>query len=75
MSDITESELIDIGSRIAQELQEFIDEAEQAGCSDPLPGTKALIDEWEDIYNRTDNWRDVLQKQEGKVDCGIAALK
>lgn len=49
---ITESELIDIASRMAQELQEFIDEAD-AGCENPLPGTAALIEEWESVYRRT----------------------
>ena len=50
---ITESELIDIASRMAQELQDFIDEAVDAGCENPFPGTAALIEEWETAYRRT----------------------
>ena len=50
---VTEDEFIDIASRMAQELQEFIDDAEQAGCKNPLPNTKELINEWENIYQRT----------------------
>lgn len=41
-------ELLDIATRMAQEITDFIDEAEQAGS--PLPGVKALIDEWEEIH-------------------------
>ena len=52
---VSESEFIDIGSRMAQDLQEFIDDAVKAGCKAPLPGTKALIDEWEAIYSRANN--------------------
>lgn len=53
MNEATKDELIDIASRMAQELQDFIDEAEQSGCENPFPGTRTLIDEWEAIYKRT----------------------
>ncbi len=71
MSDVTQEEFIDIGSRMAQELQDFITDAEKAGCKNPLPGTKSLIDEWENIYSRANNWQ---QDIAGNSDSGIAAL-
>lgn len=48
----TQDEIIDIASRMGQELQDMIDEAEAAGCKNPLPGTKALLDEWEATYKK-----------------------
>ena len=53
MSQVTEDEFIDIASRMAQELQDVIADAETAGCVNPFPGVKELIDEWESIYIRT----------------------
>jgi ArsR family metal-binding transcriptional regulator len=35
--------------RAVQELQDLIDEAEEAGCQNPYPGTAALIDEYNQI--------------------------
>lgn len=43
-------ELLDIATRMAQELQDMIDEAERAGCKNPLAGTQALLDEWETAF-------------------------
>ena len=56
-SEITQDEFIDIGSRMAQELQDCIADAEAAGCENPFPGMKELIDEWEAIYARANTWK------------------
>lgn len=45
-----QDEILEIATRMAQELQDIIDDAEDAGCDNPLPGTKALLDEWEAAY-------------------------
>lgn len=50
---LIEHDFIDIGSRMAQELRDFVDEAEQAGNENALPGVKALINEWETIYRQS----------------------
>jgi len=44
-------QLIEIGCRMAQELQDFADEAVKAG--NPLPSVSALIDEWNEEYQST----------------------
>tara|TARA_B110000196_G_C21141544_1_gene664062 strand:- start:41 stop:238 length:198 start_codon:yes stop_codon:yes gene_type:complete len=44
------SDVIKLSIAMAQELQEMIDEAEKAGCKNPMPATKALLDEWEAYY-------------------------
>ena len=41
-------ELLDIASRMAQELQEICDDAIHCGSS--LPSTQALVDEYENDY-------------------------
>lgn len=54
MSEVTEEEFIDIGSRMAQELQELVDDAiKSSGEEDSLPGVRELIDEWEAVYKRS----------------------
>lgn len=59
---VTQEELLDIGSRMAQELQEFIDDAENDGNKNPLPGVKQLVDEWEEIYSRANGtWQKLMQ--------------
>lgn len=35
---------------MAQELQDMIGDAEDAGCKNPLPASQALIDLWEALY-------------------------
>ena len=35
---------------MAQELQDIIGDAEDAGCKNPLPESQALIDSWEALY-------------------------
>ena len=72
MSNVTEDEFIDIGNRMAQELQDVIADAETAGCSNPFPGMKELINEWEEIYSRTLTWQKTINDDDN--DCGIAAL-
>lgn len=53
--------LIEIATHMAQELQEFVEEAEKAGCKNPLPGTQALIDEFNEEYKKSDNaWQNQL---------------
>ena len=41
---------LEVGTRMAQELQEFIDAGEEAGCS--MAATQALLDDWEAAYKR-----------------------
>lgn len=49
--------LRDIADRMAQELQDFVDEAEQAGSS--LPGVKSLVDEYNEFVRQT-SWQKKL---------------
>lgn len=53
MEQVTAHDFLDIGARMAQDLQEYIDEAENAGCKNPFPGTAALIDEWEKLHKKS----------------------
>lgn len=39
---------------MAQEIQEIIGDAEDAGCKNPLPASQALIDLWEALYQEQD---------------------
>ncbi len=71
MEKVSENEFIDICSRMAEELQGFIDDAQEAGCIDPLPGAKELINVWREIYNRCDTWKQDIVNDTGN---GIAAL-
>lgn len=58
---VTTEELIDIACLLAQELEDFISEAESAGCDAPFPGTRALLDDWEAIYKRTGyEWKQAI---------------
>lgn len=52
MSDVSQEELIDIATKLAQTIQDVIDEAEEAGCDDPFPDFRLLLEEWEAIYKR-----------------------
>ncbi len=45
--------LIFLGTLMAQELQEFVDDAEEAGSD--LRSTKALIDDWNDFYKQVEH--------------------
>jgi hypothetical protein len=73
MSEVTKDDLIQIATKMAQELQDIISDAENAGCKNPFPGTQLLVDEWEGIFMRTDScWVKALvesgdEKQELKL--------
>jgi hypothetical protein len=58
-------ELLEIGTRMAQELQELIDDGVEAGCE--MLVTKALLADWEEIYGRsTMSWQNqILALDEG----------
>lgn len=43
-------EIVDIASRMAQELQDYADAAVAAGSA--IAATQALVDEWESLYQR-----------------------
>ena len=61
---VEEDELIEIGTSMAQALLEIVEDAEEAGCENPMPGIKALIDEWEEIFKRTQSgWQFQLQDE------------
>ena len=49
----TIQELVNLATRMVQELQEFVEEAIES-CDDKytLKGTQYLIEEWESIYKR-----------------------
>jgi hypothetical protein len=44
------SSTVAAATAMAQELQEIIGDAEDAGCENPLPVSQALIDLWEALY-------------------------
>jgi hypothetical protein len=56
--EVTINDLVHIGCKMAQELQDYIDAAEESGSD--AAATKALLDEWEDIYNRSGlSWKNL----------------
>ena len=62
----TTDDYLCIGTRMAQELQEFIDEAEACVTAEEyantLPGVKALIAEWDEIVKRSGlDWRQQIE--------------
>ena len=71
---VTEHELIEIACRMAQELQEFIGDAQESGCENALPGTQALVDEWESIYRRTDESWKSMAVSKNVPDLGTSLL-
>lgn len=56
----TQDDFIDLGSRMAQELQDFVGEAEAAGGENPLPGVTELINEWDALVQRADPWQQAI---------------
>ncbi|MBE9538506.1 MAG: hypothetical protein IMF06_05445 [Proteobacteria bacterium] len=69
----TNDELLDIGALMAQEIQDFIDAAEEAGCS--MAGPKELLDEWEKLWRRSKlGWQNVLAAEDHEVPVGISEL-
>jgi len=48
LGTLSPEELLDIAVRMAQELQDFCDEANQAGS--PLPSVQGLVDEFNNDY-------------------------
>lgn len=59
-------ELLEIATRMAQELQDFIGDAEACGSS--LPGTKSLVDEWETAYQKAQPWQEQLANEANDDD-------
>ena len=51
-------DLIEIAIKMAQELQDFVGEAEKSGSG--LPGTVALLEEWEVAYQKDNNMLEIL---------------
>jgi len=47
---VNQDDLVEIAERMSQELQDFVDAANEAGS--PLEGTKALLDEWNEAFAR-----------------------
>lgn len=61
MSDVSKDELIDIGIKMAQTIQDVIDDTEEAGCDNPFPDFKELLKDWDEIYKRSgDGWQQQL---------------
>jgi len=50
MSD--NDEVIEIGIKLAQTIQDVIDDAEEAGCDNPFPDFKMLLNDWEAVYKK-----------------------
>ena len=48
---LTNDELLDIGRRMAEELQGLVDDAQEAGSD--LPSVRVLLEEWEAVWRRT----------------------
>jgi hypothetical protein len=46
----TLSSIIQYAIAMAQELEEIIGDATDAGCPNPMPGTQAIVNEWEAFY-------------------------
>ncbi len=57
-------ELLDIALKMHQELQEFVDDGEQAGCN--MKATKSLLAEWDEAYQLFHPWQDDLKLGEDK---------
>lgn len=54
MEKPSDEDLVNIATKMAQELQDFVDEAVKSSDDDKaLLGTQALINEWEEIFSRT----------------------
>ena len=68
---LSPEELLDIATRMAQELQDICDDAIQAGSQ--LPSTQGLVNEWETEYFAKTNlsWKNVLHD---KANTGLACL-
>ena len=45
-------ELVETATLMAQELEDIITEAEEAGCDNPFPEIRALLNDWESIFKR-----------------------
>ncbi len=57
-------ELVHIGTRMAQELQEFIDAGKEGGST--MTATAAILTDWEQIHSRhTTTWQDQLVASQG----------
>lgn len=72
-ADATLEEVIEIATRMAEELQEFVGEAITAsGDDDALKGTQDLIEEWESIFRRTHlSWQPEIDHLAGDVEIKI----
>ncbi|WP_396586429.1 hypothetical protein [Bermanella sp. R86510] len=46
-------QLFEIAEQMAQELRDIIADAEEAGCSNPMPATQALLKDWESAYGQS----------------------
>ncbi|MEY8203967.1 MAG: hypothetical protein RPR40_02735 [Bermanella sp.] len=55
----TQGEIIEVASRMAQELCDLIGEAQESGSD--LPGVQALVDDWEAVFKRAaHDWQAAL---------------
>lgn len=63
-------ELLEIACRMSQELQELIDDAQEAGSD--LPATRELLEDWNEVYKNTPLY---WQSEIGDGECGIASLE
>lgn len=66
-------ELLDIGERLAQELQDFVDEASEAGS--PLKSGEELLNDWNDVWRRSDRyWNARHSNCDDDQSSGLTAL-
>ena len=68
----TAENLIEVGTKLAQELQDILDDAHKAGSD--LPGVQALIDEWETAYQQHEPWQNKITDSTIELPAGLAAL-
>jgi len=67
--DLTVDDVMEVACQMAQELQVFVDDAKE--CGSDLPGTRALIKDFDEINQRWNNW---FQHMANDSDSNIAAL-
>lgn len=71
INDDLKVELIEIGIKMSQTIQEFAEEIEQAGNDKPVDLIN-LLQEWEGVYKKTgDSWQSQLANKDSCCIKGI----
>jgi len=74
MADATLDEVLDMAEKLAQTVVEFVEEGEEAG--DNMAAPRALLEEFEEIWRRTDRyWQYALKKRgDSSIPAGLKGL-